>query len=313
MSTFHNETIRINATGEDCSKPLIATHPTSKPLTTEERNLYAAMVDGIDRRLTLTATHGVTPAQALPIFSKQDHRHKLYVRNQQCWAHDLDLTSISPWNSQGGTRKAGTLISPRHAVWARHYSIKVNSTIRFVDNKNNVVDRKIIKERALPADPHLPGNFLHGRDMVVGLLDSDVPSSISFAKVLPKNFTEFHRATNMPIPVLSTDFEEKALVADWASMHGSMVGLMPPHEKLRVGYFESKIVGDSGNPTFLVIDNQLVFLFVFTYGGAGSGTSIQYHFDDVNKIMHQLGGGYSLTEVDISRYMSNSQITQVFG
>ena len=72
------------------------------------------------------------------MYNTKDHNHQHYVRNPECWASDLDLTCISPWNSQLRNRKAGTLISPRHAVWARHYNIRVNSTLRFVSTDGYV-------------------------------------------------------------------------------------------------------------------------------------------------------------------------------
>ena len=99
------------------------------------------------------------------------------------------------------------------------------------------------------------------------------------------------------IPVFDTDFEEKALVADFRTETGSMVQLaIPPHSSIRYPFYESKIVGDSGNPVFMVLRKELVLLFVFTYGGAGSGTSITYHYDDINSILKGWGSGYQLTE-----------------
>lgn len=112
---------------------------------------------------------------------------------------------------------------------------------------------------------------------------------------------------------MSTDYEEKALVDDLNAMNNKMVSLSAPILSYRQANYESKIVGDSGNPSFFVIDNQLVLLFVFTYGGAGSGTSVQYHYDDINDAMHSLGSRHSLTEIDLSQYATESQITNVFG
>ena len=247
---------------------------------------------------------GATTDEIKKIFSKQDHTHRLYVRNNKCWAYPLDLTSISPWNSVGHNRRAGVLISPRHALWARHYNMRVNTTLRFVDKHNNVVDRKIVKERSLPTNGHA---FLSGYDLVVGMLDRDVPSSISFAKVFPKNLTTIRPPTNLRVPVFDTDFEEKALVADLSYESGTMVSLKAPlHGSFRYQMYERKIVGDSGNPVFMVIDNQLVLMFVFTYGGAGAGTSISHHYDDINKIMRDLGSHYQLTEIDLTGYLGGA-------
>ncbi|XP_060080648.1 uncharacterized protein LOC132560009 [Ylistrum balloti] len=311
---FHNESFHLTKLGPNCDHPLyISAIP--RPLTTEETNLFASIVHGVDDRLKRSEAAGTSANASKLIFSKQDHTHRIYQRNPLCWAHDIDLTPISPWNSYGKTRKAGTLLSPRHAVWARHYSIRVNSTLRFVDRHNNVVDRKVIKTRALYTNTSVHQNFLYGHDMVVGLLDDDVPSSISFAKVLPRNFTVLNPHKEMVrLPVLSTDFEEKALVEDLSYMSGSMVSLTTPiSSSTRHKYYEPKIVGDSGNPSFFIINDQLVFLFVFTFGGAGSGTSVQYNFDEINTIMTRLGGGYQLTEIDLSGFMTDAKVNTLFG
>ncbi|XP_033753723.1 uncharacterized protein LOC117337050 [Pecten maximus] len=314
LTFSHNESFHLTRLGPNCDHPLyIAAVP--RPLTPEETQLFASIVHGVDDRLKRSEMAGITANASKPIFSKQDHTHKIYQRNPDCWAYDLDLTPISPWNSYGKTRKAGTLLSPRHAVWARHYSIRVNSTLRFVDRHNNVVDRTVIKTRALYTNTSAHQSFLHGHDMVVGLLDSDVPASISFAKVLPRNFTVLRPHMEMVrLPVFSTDFEEKALVADFSYMSGNMASLTEPiTTSTRHKYYERKIVGDSGNPSFFIIDNQLLFLFVFTYGGAGSGTSIQYNFDEINSIMAHLGGGYQLTEIDLSHFITAAKVNALFG
>lgn len=312
---LHHTTLTVIGTGSNGVCHTLVHHSTStspRPLTGPETKIFQAIAQGIDSRLLRTQTDGTEVSEAIKIFSKQDHTHSVYIRNPNCWAHDLDMTCISPWNSKGHTRRAGTLISPRHAVWARHYSIPLNSTLRFVDMSNNVVERTIVKTVALPVPAHT--NYMSGYDMVIGLLDRDVPSSITFAKVLPRNFTEIYGShLHHALPVLSTDYEEKALVDDLNAMHDKMVSLSTPILSYRHAYYESKIVGDSGNPSFFVIDNQLVFLFVFTYGGAGSGTSVQYHYDDINNAMQSLGGGYTLTEIDLSQYANDAEITEVFG
>ncbi|XP_052256322.1 uncharacterized protein LOC127861675 [Dreissena polymorpha] len=92
-----------------------------------ETHFFAAAQHGIDDLLYSANRSGATVDEMKKIYSKQDHAQKSYVRNTKCWAYPLDLTSISPWNSNGGIRKAGVLISPRHALWVRHYSMSVNT------------------------------------------------------------------------------------------------------------------------------------------------------------------------------------------
>ncbi|XP_046550148.1 uncharacterized protein LOC124259968 [Haliotis rubra] len=266
---------------------------------------FGAITNGIDDRLRAVKAKNISVADAKKVYTVQDHANKVYVRNPDCWAYDLDLTSISPWNSNLANRKAGTLVSPRHALWARHYSIKLNSTIRFVDQNNNVVDRRVVKTQTVSGPSH---SSFYGQDIVVGELDIDVPNTISFAKVMPRNLTSFRVPYSTHIPAVSTDQEEKALVDDFYYYSSTNAGLhVPLTTSIRHDYYESKISGDSGNPTFFVIDDQLALLFVFTTGGAGGGTSINHYFDNINEIMAKEGGGYQLTEINLSKYLAKGE------
>ena len=48
--------------------------------------------------------------------------------------------------------------------------------------------------------------------------------------------------------------------------------------------------------------NKPVLLTVWTRPLAGSGTSVTAFKADINQLMSGLGGGYQLTEVDLSSY-----------
>ena len=52
----------------------------------------------------------------------------------------------------------------------------------------------------------------------------------------------------------------------------------------------------------LILDGEPVLLTVWTWGGIGSGTSITAFKQDINDMMNLLGGGYQLTEFDLSGY-----------
>ena len=143
-------------------------------------SLSKEVSDAVDTRI-----NGLNATTAKPIYSTQNHDTSTYVRNTGCWVADLDLTSISPWNSTEGKNRAGVLISPRHILFAAHYQINNGSTIRFVDNNNNVVTRTMVNKLTHPDyTPYYP-------DITVGLLDSDVPASISFVKILPQNWNNY--------------------------------------------------------------------------------------------------------------------------
>ncbi|WAQ94056.1 hypothetical protein MAR_006527 [Mya arenaria] len=181
----------------------------------------------------------------------------------------------------------------------------VNTTLRFVDDNNNIVDRRITKIMALPTYGH---SSLSGYDIVVGELDSDVPFSISYAQVMPRAVTTIELPNEDRVPVFHTDFEEKALVADFWYESGNTAHLVPPASwHIRRPFYKTKIDEDHGNPVFFVVGDELVLLFMFTYGGAGHGTSISAHYDDINDIIRGWGSSYRLTEVDLSQFLGDHE------
>jgi len=248
---------------------------------------------GVDSRI-LNKNAG----ESLRIFTTQNHAGSLYVRNPNVWCADWDLSCFSPWNSSGGVTRAGTLISPRHIVFAAHYQLGVGASVRFVTMDNVVITRTLVNKLTHPDyRPYYP-------DITIGVLDADVPSSINFARVLPDNWTNYipELGTIRTLPALTLDQEEKALVTDWFYDSNGFSSFRAPLKEKRIEFYEPKIGGDSGNPAFVWINNQLVILTVWTYGGAGSGTSIRYHKTAINAMMTALGGGYQLTEVDLSGF-----------
>lgn len=257
-------------------------------------SLARTISDDIDSRIaTKDSSHK-------PIYSTQNHATSTYVRNANCWAADLDLTCISPWNSAGSNTRAGTLISPRHVLHAAHYPMYNGNTIRFVTQDNTVITRTITNVINHPSYvPYYP-------DIRIAVLDSDVPNTISFAKILPQDWADYlpsigSNILNANVPALVLDQEEKALIAEWRSS-STLNSFIYPTNSQRLLFSESLIVGDSGNPSFLIIDGELVLLAVWTFGGGGSGTNIMLQKDAINSMMTTLGGGYQLTEIDLSGY-----------
>jgi len=257
-------------------------------------SLAKEVSDAVDDRID-----GLNATTAKPIFTTQNHSAQTYVRNSGCWVADLDLTPISPWNSTGGSQRAGTLISPRHVIFCEHYNFhpSVGATIRFVASDGTVVNRTITALETHPDYiPFYP-------DITIGLLDSDVPASIGFAKILPQNWSNYLPSLSniYRVPCLVLDQEEKALISELKVL-SIFATFLTPVTSTRFAFYESIRGGDSGNPAFLIIDDELVIITVWTFGGAGGGTSILYHKDAINTMMTTLGGGYSLTEIDLSGF-----------
>lgn len=246
-----------------------------------------------------TRVQGIEPHKGLRIFTQQDHANSNYIRNPDCWISDIPaITCISPWNNHNSNRRAGTLISPRHILFAAHYPIRNGSKLRFITKDNNVIERTLLRKKTHPEYKGRIGRFQH--DIVIGLLDSDVPDSISYAKVLPDNWKNY-LGNRRRLPTFCLDQEEKALITDViGEFNWSSVYHLKPTDAQRLKYDEEKIIGDSGNPAFLIISSELLLLNVWTY--PSSGSSVFSEKATINQMMTDLGGGYQLTEFNFSGF-----------
>lgn len=268
------------------------------------------LTDEVDRR----AAAVTTPSTQKPIFSSYNHTTATYTRNTSLWITGVDITCYSVWNSNSAQNKAGTLVSPRHLIYANHYTYPNGTTVRFVDNSNNVVDRTIDSQVRVGTT-----------DIQVAKLNSDVPAGISFAKVLPTGYP--YRLPNLPdlqyfgdgfynIPYIYSDQENKILCGNATSLlvdaniypQGGSSGLknnfsggqVPVDYPDRYDLWENVISGDSGSPAFFIYDGGVVLLATWYY--AFSGPSVAAWHAEVDAAMTTLGGGYTLTDADLSTY-----------
>jgi hypothetical protein len=236
------------------------------------------------------------------VFSLQDHTNQNYVRSNTCWAKDIDFTGVSPWNSNGGVRKGGTLISPRHIIFAKHYQITTGATIRFVTQDNQVVNRTMTAKQSIGST-----------DITIGVLNEDVPSSIKHYKVLDIESIEGKITGMNYVPVAYFDQEEKVLIANGSSVAPTYSffnitrwrytdqNFYPAYYQKFYDFYETPISGDSGNPLFYILNDEPLLQSVFWFSGGGA--CISFYKNQINTIMNNLGGGYQLEFADLSGYI----------
>ena len=228
------------------------------------------------------------------VYSTQDHVTPTYVRNASLWATGIDLTCASPWNNQVGwdVRGAGTAITPRHIVFAEHYTGATGSApwiagvqLRFITAGNVVVTR------TLSAMQHVAGT-----DICIGLLDSDLPDSIKPALLLPDDYA--HWLTAAGCAVAGLDQEEKLLVADIASMNSTLTTIAAPADAQRLAFNEAFVAGDSGNPLFIFPHGKTVLLGCF----AGSTTAPSLIADNRAGVLAAIAtlGAYGHVPMDVN-------------
>jgi hypothetical protein len=243
--------------------------------------------------------------------SSTDPVNPVFIRSTTCWAKNIDTSPISPWNNGGGYPDpehaggfggTGTLISPRHILFANHFRIKIGKKLIFVDMNNTCYIRTLTNSLNV-------FNQLGSTDIQIGVLDSDLPSNVSFCKVASLDFStlaqfDFYNPspTWNKIPVFYTDQQRKALIALGYGQPSNPPNyyIEPPNylstsqeNAQRANFYELPIGGDSGSPVCSVYNNKLILLFTFIAPWAG--TSAPYHIDAINSAMTTLGGGYTLS------------------
>lgn len=132
-----------------------------------------------------------------------------------------------------------------------------------MDDNNQVFERIIIESQAVPdmSNSTSDRGFLHEYDMVIVLLDCDVPSSISFAKVLPKYFQRFEPMSMfVRLPTLCTDSEEKALVTDFRRQRSNTASLIKPFRNTTHQYI-SALVSETGK-----LSKKVNFIIILPVG-----------------------------------------------
>ena len=239
-----------------------------------------------------------------------------WVRSESHWLADVDLTCISGWNQGSNGVVRATMVSPEHWVCCKHgWEPKTGDTLWFIGQAGEVSTHTVTS--TVNVD---------GADIRVGRISPALPEYISFAKVLPKNCRSrlpgFSWAGAV-VPAFKINQDFQALVVGttvpysdstrrpWGGNTRTLLGDLEPLKQ-----FTNEIrFLDSGNPTFVLVNGEAVLVSVhssvlggpfFSDDGIGNPSPLSPIYDLVNAAMTALGGGYQLTDVDISSFPTYS-------
>ena len=275
-------------------------------VTTVDENYYD-IIDDVSGSARENATDNINNLLSydknVNIFSTQSDSEEIYVRNTNCWAYNIDLTCISPWNQTGDKKRAGTLISPKHIIFASHYQITTGHTVRFVDSNNNVCDRTMTNK----------GNIEFWSDYTIGILDSEVDAGINYCKVISSDWEDYFPyatfnyviAPVRGVPYLIPDQQKRATISIAAS---SLNRFEQSTNPLQLNFYYKKVDGDSGSPMFSIINDELILMNTL-FNDSGSQTTLSDYIDEINQKMTDLNGGddtYQLDEIDLSSFINFS-------
>lgn len=263
-------------------------------------SLGAQMDSAIDSLVAASGTAGL-PA-SLAMFSTISGT--TYVRNASCWltGTGIDLTGMSPCNSGAGsggaTNYAGTLVSPRHLIFANHYHPGNGAVIRFIKSDGTIINRTLIDQRQVGTT-----------DIQVGILDSDVPAGIGFYPVAPSNLNNYASDHQLwPIPLITTDQQKSIYINEVNKIEGGYVWMTAPSSSSRKPFTHLAIGGDSGSPCFYLVNGRLVLAGCYYYSIGIPDLSA--YGSAINSAMHALSQSasastdYQLTVADMSNFTS---------
>lgn len=268
----------------------------------------------------------------------------IWVRNPECWLNGVsNISCFSPAQRSGANwwQRGGTLITRKHAIFAKHFVTSIlpngGTPLIFVDENNNAIRRNIIQyaydttDMAIALlDNEVPSNIKIAKVLPTNFIDYvNVSSFLGWVNETLIDIQGFLLKDSF-LYAVSLDEQEKASIKLWmgssrAGPSNDLGGLANFYRYANYNYlpnilpnplvtpminnlldWDDPIVsGDSGNPAFLIIDNELVILSVWSSINIGPFISARYNI--INNLIQSLspGQGYGLTPIDLEKVYYN--------
>jgi hypothetical protein len=238
------------------------------------------------------------PVTDQSMFSTLNYDTQTYTRNSNFIAANVTgLHGIPVGNSYWRGKLPGIPITPRNMLFSNHTKPSVGSTHTWLAPNGTLVTRTFVD------DFYRVGSL----DLCVGKLDSDLPDSIPFIKVLPSDAYDYlpsiqtSNQTYYPIPVFAVNQFRKAILRDWYSYvnfsEQVAIALAAPSDTTRFAYSTTFISGDSGSPVFAVINGELVLITLVS-----PGIDLVTNYSLINSTLTAAGSPYQLTPVSLSAF-----------
>ena len=229
--------------------------------------LIKLMIPGADRRL----------------FSGFVQATFSWVRNPASWVRVFNWTGVSAGINGLGGVGGGTLISRRHVLLSNHvpYPNKPAGPfdIFFANASSRTFTYKVTNVQQVGST-----------DIAIGTLDRDADPSLNVYRVLPDNWTQYIANKAIPptatyiamglnlstqafvLPVLYTGQDRRVSTADVINIVGGLAGVSIPAFEVARAFGDGVRGGDSGNPIFAMLGDELVLLGSWYTGASGDST-----------------------------------------
>ena len=248
-------------------------------------NSIAQRIAGADPNVCLSRFDDYPPSKGKLGFPRCLFE-KAFPANEKFWLKGVDLSCASPWSDESGTVRAGTLISKRHIIFAKHFPLWKGVRILFVDQEGEVCPCRVAATKTL-----------ENCDIAIASLDYEVTPNIHPAKILPVDFAAYI-GDGKGLPIVTFNQNEKAFLSECRGITSNSVSNVASTNAAWKALGGRVVVGDSGNPAFLLIGKEPILLYCLYTGGVGHGPAIHRFRREVQKAMDELCPGYKLEAFD---------------
>lgn len=217
----------------------------------------------------------MTPGADRRLFSGFTQSTFSWVRNPASWVRAFNWTGVAAGINGLGGVGGGTLITRRHVLLAHHVPYPARPfDIFFVNSDSRTFTYKVTNIQQVGDS-----------DISIGTLDRDADPSLNVYRVLPDNWTQyianktesFNRMgvsfTNQMfvMPVLYTNYDRRVSTGDVTNVRMGTATVNIPSFEVARAFGESLRVGDSGNPIFVQVGDELVLLGAWWRNATAAG------------------------------------------
>jgi hypothetical protein len=225
--------------------------------------LIKLMIPGADRRL----------------FSGFVQATFSWVRNPASWVRVFNWTGLAAGINGLGGVGGGTLISRRHVLFANHVPYPARPfDIFFVNADSRTFTYKVTNVQQVGST-----------DIAIGTLDRDADASLIVYKVLPDNWDQYiankvvqptasYIAVGLTaptqtfiLPVLYVNQDKKVSTGDVVSILSGTATVNIPAFEIARSFGDGVKGGDSGNPIFAMLGDEIVLLGGWWRNASASG------------------------------------------
>ena len=252
------------------------------------RNSIAQRIADVDPAVCLSRFEDYPPSKGKLGFPRCLWE-KPFPANEKFWLKDVDFSCASPWSDECGTVRAGTLISKRHVIFAKHFPLWKGCRVLFVDREGEVCPCRVEATKVLEKC-----------DIAIGSLDYEVTPSIHPAKILPVDFAKYI-GNGKGLPIVTFNQREQVFLSECRSIASNYLSNAASTNAAWKALGGKIVTGDSGNPAFLLIGREPILVYCLLSGGVGHGPAIHSYRHEIQKAMDELSPGYTLEVFDFSR------------